>query len=134
MEKETSMASKFKSRIVSFASFLPSAERVARSMKRATSRIPLMDDVLAMYYCAVDPKTPAKIRIVIGATLLYLVMPIDAIPDFLALVGYTDDITALVVLVKLVSSHVTEAHKEKARSRLGSLRGDAAPTAETASA
>lgn len=134
MEKETSMASKFKSQIVSFASFLPSAERVAKSMKRATSRIPFMDDVLAMYYCAVDPKTPAKIRIVIGATLLYLVMPIDAIPDFLALVGYTDDITALMVLVKLVSSHVTESHKQKARSRLGSLRGDAASTSETASA
>lgn len=126
MEKETSMASKFKSRIISFAPFLPSAERVAKAMKRATSRIPFMDDVLAMYYCAIDPKTPAKIRLVIGATLLYLVMPIDAIPDFLALVGYTDDITALMVLLKLVSSHVTDAHRQKAQSRLGTLRGESA--------
>lgn len=135
MENETSMASKFKSRIISFASFLPSAEKVSKAMKRATSRIPFMDDVLAMYYCAIDPKTPAKIKLVIRATLLYLVMPIDAIPDFLAVVGYTDDITALMVLLKLVSSHVTDAHRQKAQSRLGSLRGEeGADVAEAASA
>lgn len=132
METETSMASKFKKRIVSFTSFLPSSERIAKAMKRATSRIPFVDDVLAMYYCAIDPKTPAKIRLVIGATLLYLVMPIDAIPDFLALVGYTDDITALMVLVKLVSSHVTDAHRQKAQGRLGALRGEGAANATEA--
>jgi uncharacterized membrane protein YkvA (DUF1232 family) len=124
MEKETSLASKFKKRIISFASFLPSSERIARRMKKATRRIPFVDDVLAMYYCAIDPKTPAKIRLVIGATLLYLVMPIDVIPDFLAVVGYTDDITALMVLLKLVASHVTDAHRQKAKNRLGMLQGD----------
>ncbi|MDW9478726.1 DUF1232 domain-containing protein [Sinorhizobium meliloti] len=129
MEKWTSMASKFRSRITSSAALLPSAERVARTIKRATSRIPFIDDVLAMYYCAIDPKTPVKVRVVIGATLLYLVMPVDAIPDFLAMVGYSDDITALMVLVKLVSAHVTDTHRQKAQSRLDALCGHPAETA-----
>jgi uncharacterized membrane protein YkvA (DUF1232 family) len=134
MEKETSMASKFKKRLASFVSFIPSAERIAKAMKRATSRIPFMDDVLALYYCAIDPKTPAKIRIVIGATLLYLVMPLDIIPDFLAIIGYTDDITALMIVIKLVSSHVTQVHKDRARDRLGLLRSEAEGTTEVGGA
>jgi uncharacterized membrane protein YkvA (DUF1232 family) len=88
-----------------------------------------MDDVLAMYYCAVDTNTPRKVRIVIGATLLYLVMPLDFIPDFLAMVGYTDDITALMVLVRLVSSHVTDAHRERARESLASMKATVEPDA-----
>jgi uncharacterized membrane protein YkvA (DUF1232 family) len=134
MEKETSNDSKFRSRIVSATSLLPSAEMIAKAMRRATSRIPFVDDVLSMYYCAIDPKTPAKIRIVIAATLLYLVMPLDIIPDFLALIGYTDDATALMVLVKLVSSQVTHAHRQKAKVRLSSIRGETADTIAQAAA
>ena len=91
-----------------------------------------MDDVLAMYYCAVDPATPKKIRVMIGGTLLYLVMPVDFIPDFLMMLGYTDDVTALMVLVRLVSSHVTEAHRDKARASLSSLRDGEAREAASA--
>lgn len=101
-------------------------------MKRATSRVPFMDDVLAMYYCAVDPATPRKIRVVIGATLLYLVMPLDIVPDLLAIVGYTDDVTALMVLVRLVSSHVTDKHREKAKASLEALRDDPKPATDAA--
>jgi uncharacterized membrane protein YkvA (DUF1232 family) len=81
-----------------------------------------MDDVLSMYYCASDKKTPSKVRIAIGATLLYLVMPLDIIPDFLAVIGYTDDVTALMVILKLVSSHVTADHRQKATATLASFR------------
>lgn len=111
-----------KSRLSRAFSILPKPKSVISSMMRATSRIPFIDDVLAMYYCAVDPNTPRKIRIVIGGTLLYLVMPLDIIPDFLALVGYTDDISALMILLKFVSSHVTESHREHAKKSLESMR------------
>ncbi len=111
-----------KSRLSRAFSIIPKPKSVIASMMRATSRIPFIDDVLAMYYCAVDPNTPRKIRIVIGGTLLYLVMPLDIIPDFLALVGYTDDISALMILLKFVSSHVTDAHREHAKKSLASMR------------
>lgn len=128
MENETPMASKIKSRIISMVSLLPSTKTVVRAMKRATSRIPFIDDVLAMYYCAIDPKTPTKIRIVIGAALLYLVSPFDIIPDFLPIIGYADDVTTLMAAFRLVSSHVTDAHRQKARSRLDEMQD--APQAE----
>lgn len=132
MATETSKASKLKSRIASATSLLPSADSVAKAMKRATGRMPFMDDVLAMYYCAADKKTPSKVRIGIGATLLYLVLPLDVIPDFLAVIGYTDDVTALMVVLKLVSSHVTDDHRQKAAASLASLRGEPAGNAPQA--
>lgn len=134
MVNETSKASKFKSRIASATSLLPSADRVAKAMKRATSRIPFMDDVLAMYYCAADKKTPSKVRIAIGATILYLVMPLDVIPDFLAVIGFTDDVTALMVVLKLVSSHVNDDHRKKSASALSSLRGEGLDRSQAVSA
>nr|WP_250808054.1 YkvA family protein [Neorhizobium tomejilense] len=132
MDNKTSTSSGVSGRLASAFSFLPRAKTVARAMKRATSRVPFMDDVLAMYYCAVDPATPRKIRVVIGATLLYLVMPLDIVPDLLAIVGYTDDVTALMVLVRLVSSHVTDKHREKAKASLEALRDDPKPATDAA--
>lgn len=126
MDKGQQKKATVKDRLSGIARLLPKVETITKAMKRATSRIPFVDDVLAMYYCAVDPSTPKKIRIVIGATLLYLVMPLDVIPDFLMLVGYTDDVTALMVAMRLVSSHVTEAHRLKARTRLEAMRTDEA--------
>ena len=127
MPSETSKASNVKSRLRSAFGFLPGADTVIRSVKKATSRVPFMDDVLAMYYCAIDPATPGKIRVVIGATLLYLVMPLDFIPDFLVFVGYGDDVTALMVLVKMVSSHVNDGHRKRAKAKLAELGGSDVP-------
>jgi uncharacterized membrane protein YkvA (DUF1232 family) len=109
---------------MSAASILPSPDRIAKAMKRAALRIPFMDDVLAMYYCAVDPSTPGKTRLAIGATLLYLVLPLDIIPDFLPIIGYTDDATALMILLRFVSSHVTDRHKQLAKARLTTALGE----------
>jgi len=123
-----------RTRLRSAFSWVPGPDRVARSLRRATRRIPFMDDVLSMYYCAVDPATPSKVKFVIGATLLYLVMPLDFIPDFLALVGYGDDITALMVLVRLVSAHVTDDHRRKAAEKLAAMADTSPGTATDAPA
>lgn len=135
MDTKSSKSSSIKTRVAQALSLLPRASTVAKAMKRATSRVPFIDDVLAMYYCAVDPATPKKIRVMIGGTLLYLVMPIDLIPDFLVILGYTDDVTALMVMLRLVSSHVTDAHREKAKAALETMRSDtSAPSGETVGA
>lgn len=130
MPASTSTASKYKTRVSAWFAVLPRADTVAARMRRATRHVPFMDDVLAMYYCAIDPKTPAKIKAVIGASLLYFVMPLDIIPDFLPLIGYTDDAGALLLTVKYVSSHVKPEHRERAKAKIDSLAGVAAKDGE----
>lgn len=135
MDNVSSKSSAKNGRVSKVLSLLPKPTTVLRAMKKASSRVPFMDDVLAMYYCAVDPATPKKVRVMIGGTLLYLVMPLDMIPDFLMMLGYTDDVTALMVLARLVSSHVTDSHREKARAVINGLRDEpASGTAEAVGA
>ena len=81
-------------------------------------RIPFAEDLAAAYFCAVDPATPTKVRAILLGALAYFVMPFDAIPDFIAGFGYTDDATVLAMAIGLVARHINEAHRLKARALL----------------
>ena len=81
--------------------------------------IPFAEDLAAAYYCAVDPATPTKVKGVLFAALAYFVMPFDAVPDFIAGLGFTDDAAVLAMAIGLVSRHITEAHRKRARTKLG---------------
>ena len=67
----------------SFADLLRLAPDVARLLKRL----------------ATDPTVPLGARIWLGALLVYLLFPIDLIPDFIPVLGVADD--ALVVVIAL---------------------------------
>jgi len=86
--------------------------------KIAANRIPFMDEVIACYYCALDPETPPKVRGILLAALAYFILPLDSIPDFLIGFGLTDDIAVLTAAYTAVKSHITESHREAAREKL----------------
>jgi uncharacterized membrane protein YkvA (DUF1232 family) len=48
-----------------------------------------------------------------------IVMPFDAIPDFLPLVGFTDDAAVIAATLATVRAHLRDTHYEKARIFLG---------------
>jgi uncharacterized membrane protein YkvA (DUF1232 family) len=77
-----------------------------------------MDEVLAGYYCALDPHTPARVRAILLAALAYFVLPLDSVPDFLLGFGFTDDIAVLMAALGAVRSNITEAHRAAARKAL----------------
>ncbi|NQY96691.1 MAG: DUF1232 domain-containing protein [Henriciella sp.] len=86
---------------------------------RVAGRIPFADDLAASYYCAIDPQTPAKVKMVLFAALGYFVLPVDAIPDVLTGLGFTDDATVLATAIGLVGVHIREPHRIAARRLLG---------------
>lgn len=57
------------------------------------------DVVRLLKRLASDKALPAGVRLWLGALLLYLISPIDLIPDFIPVLGYADD--ALVVAIAL---------------------------------
>lgn len=89
-----------------------------RTAKKAARQIPFMEDVVAAYYCALDKQTPVKVKAILLGALAYFVLPIDAIPDFVAGIGFTDDIAVLTAAITAVSSHITPAHREAARDAI----------------
>lgn len=89
-----------------------------RTAKKAARQIPFMEDVVAAYYCALDKETPVKVKAILFGALAYFVLPIDAIPDFVAGIGFADDIAVLTAAITAVSSHITPAHRQAARDAI----------------
>lgn len=89
-----------------------------RTFAKAAGQIPFAEDLVAAYYCALDPQTPRKAKAVLFGALAYFIMPIDAIPDILALVGFSDDVAVLTLAFAAIRSHLTDAHRAAARKAL----------------
>ena len=88
------------------------------TFRKAARYVPFADELVAAYYCAIDPATPHRVRAILLGALIYFIMPFDAVPDFLAGIGYTDDITVLLAAISLVRTHITPAHRDAARRAL----------------
>jgi uncharacterized membrane protein YkvA (DUF1232 family) len=84
--------------------------------KRHLGQIPGAKQVVAMYFCMLDPATPAWVKGIVAAALAYFVLPFDAIPDFLPFVGLGDDASVLAAAFSSVSAYITDDHREKARA------------------
>jgi uncharacterized membrane protein YkvA (DUF1232 family) len=89
-----------------------------RTAKRAARAIPFMEDVVAAYYCALDNRTPTRVRGILFAALAYFVMPFDLIPDFVFALGFTDDLAVLTAAVAAIRGHIRPEHHEAARQAL----------------
>ncbi|MEO1187454.1 MAG: YkvA family protein [Pseudomonadota bacterium] len=86
---------------------------------RVAGRIPFADDLASAYYCALDAETPMKAKLVLFAALGYFVLPVDAIPDLVTGLGFTDDATVLATALGVVGAHIREPHRIAARRLLG---------------
>ncbi len=90
-------------------------DRLWATAKRAARSIPFMEDVVAAYFCALDPKTPRTVRMTLLAALAYFVAPVDILPDLLPLVGFGDDAGVLMAAIAMVRANITPDHVEAAR-------------------
>ncbi|MEM9999748.1 MAG: YkvA family protein [Pseudomonadota bacterium] len=93
-------------------------EKFWPKFKRVASTIPFSDDLLAAYYCAMDPETPSRVRGILLAALAYFILPLDTLPDFIAGFGFTDDLAVLTAAFAAVRGNITPAHKEAAKRTL----------------
>jgi uncharacterized membrane protein YkvA (DUF1232 family) len=78
----------------------------------------LIEKALWLFYAILDGDTPTKAKWIIAGALGYFISPIDLIPDFIPVIGYTDDLAVLVAAIVTVASHIKEAHKEMAANKL----------------
>lgn len=98
------------------------ARRFWAKLRRVGGRIPFAEDLVAAFYCATDPDTPSRVRLILMAAIAYFILPTDAVADFLPLMGFADDAAILAAAITQVAGSITEAHRDKART---TLRGDA---------
>ena len=92
-----------------------------RKLRRVFAQIPFAEDLLAAYYCAFDHNTPLQVKATLVGAIAYFVLPVDAIPDVLPVLGFTDDAAVLATAIRLVANHISPLHREAARDALNRL-------------
>ena len=91
-------------------------------MRKVAAHVPFAGEALALWYCAKDDETPLTAKGMMFAALAYFVLPTDAIPDFIAGIGYTDDAAVLLATLNLVGRHLKPRHRAAARADIEKLR------------
>lgn len=100
-----------------------------RSLRRVARNTPFAHDLVAAFHCARDPATPVRVRMILFGALGYFILPLDAVSDFLPLVGFTDDIAVLTLAIASVSSAILPKHREMAEKTLADdPAGSVSPT------
>lgn len=107
-------------------------ERFWMKLRDTMAKVPFVEEAVAAFYAATDPRTPFRAKAILMGALAYFVMPADALPDFIALLGYTDDATVMLLAVKTVRDHLRPEHFERARAWLVSHRTRPTSAAEVA--
>ncbi len=81
-------------------------ENFWNKLARIGKSIPFIRDVIALYKYMKDPKVHwARKSIAVGA-LVYFIVPTDAIPDAIPVVGYLDDAGVVAATVKYLDSEL----------------------------
>lgn len=79
---------------------------------------------LLLYYVLVSEEVGMKEKAAIIGALGYLIFPVDLIPDFIPMAGYTDDFAAMVAAYQMIKLCITPAIRAKAEEKSRSLFGD----------
>jgi uncharacterized membrane protein YkvA (DUF1232 family) len=109
-------------RQISLRAFAERERKIRRDfwakLKRVAGMVPFVDDLVAAYYCALDPATPMRVRGMLLAALAYFILPADLIPDLILGLGFADDAALLTAVVGLVAAHITPTHRAAAARAL----------------
>ncbi len=74
--------------------------------------------VLLLFYLLTDKGVSLKSKATIIGALGYFIFPLDAIPDIMPAIGFTDDLGVLMFALSEVSSSINPEMKKKAKEQL----------------
>jgi uncharacterized membrane protein YkvA (DUF1232 family) len=73
---------------------------------------------LILYYTLQEPNVPTWAKTVIIGALGYFIFPLDAIPDFIPVVGLTDDLTVLAAAIGALELNIPQSARDKAEAKM----------------
>lgn len=93
--------------------------KIRKFAKKAGSKVTYY--VLLLYNVMNNKSTPVRAKLTIAAALGYFILPTDAIPDLLPVLGFTDDLGVLMFALKKVADHVTPEIKHMSKEKCRQL-------------
>lgn len=80
----------------------------------------LLKQVLTLYVLLKAPSTSPVLKAVLLGALGYFIAPIDALPDFIPWIGYSDDLSLIGLVLNRVDTAITPAIKQEVQTLLPS--------------
>ena len=101
-------------------------EKILKVARKAGIKISYA--ALLLYYVLRSPATPSSDRMKIIGALGYFILPVDLIPDYLPVIGFSDDLAALTWALYSVAKNITPEVKVQAQEQLGKWFKDYLPS------
>jgi uncharacterized membrane protein YkvA (DUF1232 family) len=79
---------------------------------------------LLLQYLMKSDDVPLKAKLILSAALGYFILPIDFIPDFAPLLGFTDDLGVLLLILRQMAVYITPEIRDQARAHLRKWFGE----------
>ena len=76
---------------------------------------------LQLYFLLQAKDVPMKAKTLIVGALGYLILPTDLVPDFIPALGFTDDLTALMVALRTLNKYLTPDINARAKDQANKL-------------
>lgn len=86
----------------------------------------LIYKALQLFYVAQSDNCPRSVKAGIFAALGYFISPVDMIPDFIPIAGYSDDALAIAAAIAMAQIYITDDIKQQARDKIESIFGSKA--------
>lgn len=77
----------------------------------------LKGDLRLVWFALQNPQSPAWLKLGVAGGLLYLLMPIDLIPDVIPVLGQIDDLVVLTLLLRWMLKMLPPAVRAEAQRR-----------------
>ncbi len=89
-------------------------------IRRVAAQVPFAEDAVALWYCALDPETPAATKALLFAALAFFVVPKPLRPRRVPLPGLilADEAAVIAAALALARRAIQPRHREIARRTL----------------
>ncbi len=75
--------------------------------------------VVLLYYLFKSNEVPLRAKSLIAGALTYFILPFDGLPDFIPLLGYTDDLSLLAATISQLTKYISPEILEQTRIQIG---------------
>ena len=99
--------------------------RFAAALRTRIAALPFAEQAVSAYFCAIDRRTPAAVKLALLGAIATLVLPARLLPKLLVRLGLAGDALGIVAAVRTFAGHITPEHRLRARELLIRLRRSA---------
>ncbi|KMT23251.1 YkvA family protein [Clostridium cylindrosporum] len=89
------------------------------------AKVSVVYGALLLFYSLKDPDVPKKAKTTIIGALGYFIVPTDLMADIVPVVGFGDDLTAIISALSIIAIYISPETKNRAKEKTKELFNNA---------